>query len=73
MEWSNVFNGFFLKSDILKVVGELQNKGFVNWRINNMFISLLIKKGGDKIVGDFWAICLLLATYNHGQNVGHTT
>lgn len=52
-----------MKGDITKIVAELQNNCFLNWRINNTFLVLLPKKEGEKRVEDFRRISLLHGVY----------
>lgn len=36
-----------LKGDLMKVLRGSQNSTFINWRLNNTFISLVPKKDGE--------------------------
>lgn len=38
----------FMKADIMGIVSELQSNSFVNWRVNNAFLVLILKKEGEK-------------------------
>lgn len=47
----------------MEVVRELQENGFLNWRLNNTFISLIPKKEGENSSGDFCHISLFSGAY----------
>lgn len=53
----------FIKSDIMKVVLDLQEYSFVSWRINTTFISLVPKVEQPKCIGEYRPISLLHGMY----------
>ncbi|KAL5717614.1 amidase [Ranunculus cassubicifolius] len=53
----------FMKEDIMKVVDEFQFEGFLDWRLNHMFIRLIPKVECVENVGDFRPISLLSSVY----------
>lgn len=46
----------FMKNDIMKVVWALQNRGFLDWRINTTFVTLIPKVDGITSVHDYCPI-----------------
>lgn len=52
-----------MKFDILNVFNDFFHRGFLDWRLNTFFISLIPKEKGEKTVTDFWLISLLSGIY----------
>lgn len=42
-----------MEEDIIKVVKEFQEEGFIDWRLNNTYITLTPKVEAPKDIGDF--------------------
>lgn len=52
-----------MKTEIMAVVQGLQDRCFVNWRINTTFLALLPKVDNPVLVGDFCPMGLLHGVY----------
>lgn len=52
-----------MKKDIMATVRELQDKCFVNWRLNTTFLVLIPNKEGEKGVSNFIPISLIHGVY----------
>lgn len=59
----------FLKVDFMRVVQEFQDNAFLNWRLNNTFITLNLKKEGEKSICDYCPISLLLGPIKLWQRI----
>ncbi|KAL5715982.1 hypothetical protein ACHQM5_017730 [Ranunculus cassubicifolius] len=53
----------FMKGEIMEILRELQDNQFINWRLNNSFITLVPKIEGEKTVGDYRPISLISGIY----------
>ncbi|KAF5206932.1 Transposon tx1 uncharacterized protein [Thalictrum thalictroides] len=53
----------FLKGDIMEVVKEFDQTGFLDWRVNTTFITLIPKISGARSIGDFRPISLVGGIY----------
>lgn len=53
----------FHKADILRVFDDFHRNGFLDWRLNTSFISLVPKEKGEKTINDYRPIALLSSVY----------
>lgn len=52
-----------MKKDIMPVLKEIHKSGYLNWRLNATFVTLIPKKEGDLSISDFRPISLLSGIY----------
>lgn len=50
----------FMKADIMEVFDEFYNNGFLEWHLNTIFISLVLKDKGECTVNDFHPVTLFV-------------
>lgn len=57
------FCWLFMKQDILKVFKSFASSGFLEWRLNTTFITLIPKHHGANSISYYWPIALLSGCY----------
>lgn len=52
-----------MKQEILAVLNEFQNYGYLDWRLNTTFITLVPKEEEEKEITDYRPICFPSGVY----------
>lgn len=60
---------FFMKRDIMRIFNSFSKTGFLDWRLNSTFISLIPKEPGASSIKDFRPIALFSGCYKIVANV----